>query len=155
MLIPITLIFFNKLPIYYGLTWGIIIISSSIILTVLSCCIISRFEEPEQEFLKHYPRNIEDSVRAKKQKRKEAREAYEKRKKEEKEQKRQEIARLKSLKYQEIQDKILKIKQASGNEDIDLGVSRKNENNKSLSFIAVQKKFLLPLSSSPLFLFST
>ncbi|XP_037778872.1 protein KRI1 homolog [Penaeus monodon] len=80
-----------------------------------------RFEEPEQEFLKHYPRNIEDSVRAKKQKRKEAREAYEKRKKEEKEQKRQEIARLKSLKYQEIQDKILKIKQASGNEDIDLG----------------------------------
>ncbi|XP_063608041.1 protein KRI1 homolog [Penaeus indicus] len=80
-----------------------------------------RFEEPEQEFLKHYPRNIEDSVRAKKQKRKEAREAYEKRKKEEKEQKRQEIARLKSLKYQEIQDKIQKIKQASGNEDIDLG----------------------------------
>ncbi|XP_047469569.1 protein KRI1 homolog [Penaeus chinensis] len=80
-----------------------------------------RFEEPEQEFLKHYPRNIEDSLRAKKQKRKEVREAYEKRKKEEKEQKRQEIARLKSLKYQEIQDKIQKIKQASGNEDIDLG----------------------------------
>ena len=69
----------------------------------------------------HFPRNI-DSVRQKSTKRKEQREQYAQRKEKEKEIKKQEIARLKSLKYDEIKSKIEKIKEVSGNDDLDLGV---------------------------------
>lgn len=62
-------------------------------------------------------------MRAPDDRRKLKREAVKQRKKEEKELKRQEIQKLKALKYKEIQAKIEKIKEASGNTDIDLGVS--------------------------------
>lgn len=80
-----------------------------------------RFEEPDEEFIKKYPRIIPDSLRTKDESRKQKRIAVKERKQKEKEIKRQEIERLKALKYKEIQAKIEKIKEASGNQDIDLG----------------------------------
>lgn len=80
-----------------------------------------RFEEPDEEFIKKYPRIIPDSLRAKDDRRKQKRVALKERKQKEKEVKRQEIERLKALKYKEIEAKIDKIKEASGNQDIDLG----------------------------------
>ncbi|KAK8389264.1 hypothetical protein O3P69_020896 [Scylla paramamosain] len=80
-----------------------------------------RFEEPDEEFIKKYPRIIPDSMRAKDERRKQKRVALKERKQKEKEVKRQEIERLKALKYKEIEAKIDKIKEASGNQDIDLG----------------------------------
>ncbi|XP_045136105.1 protein KRI1 homolog isoform X2 [Portunus trituberculatus] len=80
-----------------------------------------RFEEPDEEFIKKYPRIIQDSMRAKDERRKQKRIALKERKQKEKEVKRQEIERLKALKYKEIEAKIDKIKEASGNQDIDLG----------------------------------
>lgn len=77
-----------------------------------------RYEEPDQEFIKHHPRNIPDSMRQKDEKRKEKREEVKQRKEDDKERKRQEIQQLKALKLQEIQEKIQKIKEISGNDDI-------------------------------------
>lgn len=62
-------------------------------------------------------------MRTKDERRKQRRVALKERKQKEKEVKRQEIERLKALKYKEIEAKIDKIKEASGNQDIDLGVS--------------------------------
>merc|ERR1739838_182283 len=70
-----------------------------------------RYEEPDQEFIKHHPRIIPDSMRQKDDKRKEKREEVKQRKEEDKERKRQEIQQLKALKLQEIQEKIQKIKE--------------------------------------------
>lgn len=84
--------------------------------------LFDRFEEPDEEFIKKYPRIIPDSLRTKDESRKQKRIAVKERKQKEKEIKRQEIERLKALKYKEIQAKIEKIKEASGNQDIDLGV---------------------------------
>lgn len=77
-----------------------------------------RYEEPDQEFIKHHPRSVPDSMRQKDEKRKEKREEVKQRKEEDKERKRQEIQQLKALKLQEIQEKIKKIKEISGNDDI-------------------------------------
>lgn len=77
-----------------------------------------RYEEPDQEFIKHHPRSVPDSMRQKDEKRKEKREEVKQRKEEDKERKRQEIQQLKALKLQEIQEKIQKIKEISGNNDI-------------------------------------
>jgi protein KRI1 len=81
-----------------------------------------RFEEPDAEFIKSYPRTINDTVRRKENKRKIKRDEYKKRKEAEKEKKREEIKRLKNLKKQEILDKIEKIKKITGNDDINLDI---------------------------------
>ncbi|XP_045609159.2 protein KRI1 homolog [Procambarus clarkii] len=86
-----------------------------------------RYEEPDEDFIKSYPRAIPDSLRAKDERRKEMREAVKLRKKQEKELKRMEIQKLKALKYKEIEAKIEKIKEASGNTDIDLGEEELDE----------------------------
>lgn len=62
-------------------------------------------------------------MRATDDRRKLKRKALKQRKQEEKDLKRLEIQKLKALKYKEIEAKIEKIKEASGNIDIDLGVS--------------------------------
>ena len=81
-----------------------------------------RFEEPDPEFIKSYPRTIADSARRKDTKRKEKRDEYKKRKELEKAKKREEIKRLKSLKRKEINDKLEKIKKITGNHDLKLDI---------------------------------
>lgn len=81
-----------------------------------------RFEEPDPEFIKSFPRTLADSMRRKNTKRKEKREEYKKRKETEKQRKKEEIKRLKSLKRKEIEAKLEKIKKITGNEDLKLSI---------------------------------
>ena len=81
-----------------------------------------RFEEPDPEFIKSYPRTVADSMRRKQNKRKEKRDEYKKRKELEKLKKKEEIKRLKSLKRKEINDKIEKLKKVTGNSELGLSI---------------------------------
>ncbi|XP_055623960.1 protein KRI1 homolog [Toxorhynchites rutilus septentrionalis] len=77
-----------------------------------------RFEEPDAEFIKRYPRNVEESVRIERNKRKEQRQALKERKQQEKEQKKRELEELKAIKLQEIREKIQKLKEIAATENI-------------------------------------
>ncbi|KFM68243.1 Protein KRI1-like protein, partial [Stegodyphus mimosarum] len=79
-----------------------------------------RFEEPDSEFIKRYPRTIGDSLRRVDNKRKKKREDYLERKKKEKEQKREELKRLKALKRKELEEKFLKLKEVTGQDELNL-----------------------------------
>merc|ERR1712038_529271 len=70
-----------------------------------------RFEEPDEEFIKSFPRTIGDSVRRKDTKRAEKRREVQERKEQEKKKKKEEIAQLKRLKKKEIQSKLDRIKE--------------------------------------------
>ncbi|XP_064476760.1 protein KRI1 homolog [Ornithodoros turicata] len=80
-----------------------------------------RFEEPDQEFIKKYPRTLQDSMRRKNESRKVKRQEIRERKLKEKQQKREEINRLKALKRKEIKDKIEKLKEITGNDQLGFG----------------------------------
>lgn len=86
-----------------------------------------RFEEPDQDFIKSYPRTIEWSVRAEDERRKQKRAELKERKAREKEQQRQELEMLKEIKRKEIQDKINKLKMVTGAEQIPINDDFLNE----------------------------
>ncbi|KAK3091536.1 hypothetical protein FSP39_020586, partial [Pinctada imbricata] len=79
-----------------------------------------RYEEPDQDFIKSYPRVIDESVRQKPSKRSEKRKEIRDRKEKEKEKKKEELKQLKNLKKKEILRKIDQLKDISGNPEMGL-----------------------------------
>ncbi|CAE1232722.1 KRI1 [Acanthosepion pharaonis] len=84
-----------------------------------------RFQEPDKNFIKSYPRRIKDSVRPEDNKRAEKRKKVMERKKKEMEKKQEELKKIKKKKKKEIMDKIAELKQITGNsslgiQDLDL-----------------------------------
>lgn len=84
-----------------------------------------RFEEPDCEFIKRYPRTIDHSVRQTDTRRKEKRTEVKERKAMEKEQKMKELEIITAVRKKEIEEKLAKLRQVSGEDefpfdDIDL-----------------------------------
>ncbi|XP_030766832.1 protein KRI1 homolog isoform X2 [Sitophilus oryzae] len=77
-----------------------------------------RYEEPDQEFIKRYPRTIEKSLRKTDDRRKLKRAETKERKQKEKEEKMVEIQKLKEIKRKEIEEKIEKLKEITGNLEV-------------------------------------
>nr|CAH0107860.1 unnamed protein product [Daphnia galeata] len=74
-----------------------------------------RFEEPDPEFIKRYPRTIADSMRKPDTSRKAKRDEVKERKKREKEEKKEDLKMLKKYKLKEIQEKLEQLKSITGN----------------------------------------
>lgn len=77
-----------------------------------------RFEEPDADFIKRYPRTIEQSIRRTDDKRKEKRKETKDRKEQEKLQKMKELDLIKDMKRKEIEEKIRKLKAVTGNDEL-------------------------------------
>uniref|UniRef100_A0A182RTZ2 Protein KRI1 homolog n=1 Tax=Anopheles funestus TaxID=62324 RepID=A0A182RTZ2_ANOFN len=77
-----------------------------------------RFEEPDSDFIKQFPRVVEDSMRVERNKRKENRQAVKERKQKEKEQQKRELEELKALKLKEIREKIERLKEIAATENL-------------------------------------
>uniref|UniRef100_A0A8C7H3T6 Protein KRI1 homolog n=1 Tax=Oncorhynchus kisutch TaxID=8019 RepID=A0A8C7H3T6_ONCKI len=77
-----------------------------------------RFEEPDAQKIKTYPRTIATSVRSKDERRKLKREEVKDRKKKEKEQKHEQLKQLKNLKRNEIMQKLRRLQELTGNEQL-------------------------------------
>ncbi|XP_035907578.1 protein KRI1 homolog [Anopheles stephensi] len=77
-----------------------------------------RFEEPDADFIKQYPRTVEDSVRVERNKRKEQRQLLKERKEKLKEQQKRELEELKAIKLREIREKIERLKKIAATENL-------------------------------------
>ncbi|KAM8709057.1 hypothetical protein ACLKA7_015948 [Drosophila subpalustris] len=77
-----------------------------------------RFEEPDADFIKRYPRTVEQSIRRTDDKRKEKRKEVKERKQHEKEQKMKELDLIKDMRKKEIEEKIRKLKAVTGNDEL-------------------------------------
>ncbi len=78
-----------------------------------------RFEEPDQDFIKRYPRTTADSMRRQDNKRASKREEARARKDEEKRKRQEELKQLKAMKRKEIEDKLQKLAKVAGSKDLD------------------------------------
>lgn len=79
-----------------------------------------RYEDPDQEFIKRYPRTIESSVRKVDNRRKEKRIERAERKEREKKEKFNEIELIKEFKRREIEEKVAQLKAVTGTDDINI-----------------------------------
>ncbi|XP_033736672.1 protein KRI1 homolog [Pecten maximus] len=100
-----------------------------------------RYEEPDPEFIKSYPRTIKDTVRRKDTTRAEKRLEIKERKKMEKDVKKEEIKQLKNLKKKEIQDKIDKLKMITGNPSLAFNDDDLNEDFDPKKHDEMMKKY--------------
>nr|CAG4648651.1 EOG090X05XL [Polyphemus pediculus] len=74
-----------------------------------------RFEEPDPEYIKRYPRTIAESLRRQDDSRKRKRDEIKERKTRDKEQKKEDLKQLKKFKLKEIEEKLEQLKTITGN----------------------------------------